>query len=202
MTDNNETSGATPDEESRVPRRVIGTPAAVATQELLPGEERGKGGGGGDVLDEGTARSAERAAAFFFTLTFLAGLAFIVFYAVWPGHVGDIDRAGRSNLALGIALTVIFLGLAFGLTIWVRHLVTTPEVVQERHAISSTDEDRKVFNQYFEEGTGARCCWPPRRWACCRFSCCAISGRCRRRSCGTPHGRPAPGSSSTAPGCR
>jgi ubiquinol-cytochrome c reductase iron-sulfur subunit len=152
MTENNETTGATPEDEPRVPKRVIGTPAPVAIQELLPGEEPGKGGGG-YVLDEKKARSAERAAAFFFTLTFLAGIAFIVFYAVWPGHVGDIHRAGRSNLALGIALTLVFLGLAVGLTIWVRHLVTTPEIVQERHSISSPDEDRKLFNQYFQEGT-------------------------------------------------
>jgi ubiquinol-cytochrome c reductase iron-sulfur subunit len=152
MTDNNETSDATPEEEERVPKRVIGTPAPGGIQDLLPGEEPGKGGGG-YVLDEKKARTAERVAAFFFTLTFLAGIAFIVFYAVWPGHVGDIHRATRSNYALGISLTLIFLGLAVGLTIWVRHLVTTPEIIQERHEISSTEEDRKVFNQYFQEGT-------------------------------------------------
>ena len=151
MTENNETTGAAPDEEPRVPRRVIGTPTGVGTQELLPDEEPGKGGG--YVLDEKKARSAERAVAFFFTLTFLAGIAFIVFYAVWPGHVGDIHRAGRSNLALGIALTLVFLGLAIGMTIWVRHLVTTPEIVQERHAISSPPEERQLFNKYFQEGT-------------------------------------------------
>jgi ubiquinol-cytochrome c reductase iron-sulfur subunit len=153
MTDNNETSGATPEEEGgRVPKRVIGTPPPAGTQELLPGEEPGRGGGG-YVLDPKKARSAERAVAAFFTLTFLAGVAFIVFYAVWPGHVGNIQRAMHSNYALGVSLTLVFLGLAVGLTIWVRHLVTTPEIVQERHTISSRAEDRETFNQYFQEGT-------------------------------------------------
>jgi ubiquinol-cytochrome c reductase iron-sulfur subunit len=151
MTDNNETSGATPEEEGRAPKRVIGTPAPVGTHELLPGEEAGQGGSG-YVLDERKARKAERVAAAFFTLTFLAGIAFIVFYAVWPGHVGNIDRATRSNYTLGISLTLIFLGLAVGMTIWVRHLVTSKEIIQERHPISSTSEDRETFTKYFQEG--------------------------------------------------
>ncbi|MFB9836368.1 cytochrome bc1 complex Rieske iron-sulfur subunit [Actinoallomurus acaciae] len=152
MTDNNETSGATPEEEGRVPKRVIGTPPPTGTQALLP-EDESKQGGSGYVLDETKARKAERVAAAFFTLSFLAGIAFIVFYAVWPGHVGNIDRAARSNYTLGTALTVVFLGLAVGMTIWVRHLVTTKEIIQERHPISSKPEDREVFNQYFQEGT-------------------------------------------------
>jgi ubiquinol-cytochrome c reductase iron-sulfur subunit len=152
MTDNNETSGATSEEDGRVPKRVIGTPSPVGTQELLPAKDTGQGGTG-YVLDERKARNAERVAAAFFVLSFLAGIAFIVFYAVWPGHVGNIDRAARSNYTLGTALTLIFLGLAVGMTIWVRHLVTTKEIVQERHALSSSPEDREVFNQYFQEGT-------------------------------------------------
>lgn len=152
MTENNDTSDATPDEEGRVPRRVIGTPAPTGTQEMVPRDEPEQSGGA-YVLDEKKARAAERVAAFFFTLTFLGGVAFIIFYAVWPGHVGNINRATSSNYALGVSLTLVFLGLAVGLTIWVRHLVTTPEVVQDRHALNSTEEDRKAFNQYLIEGS-------------------------------------------------
>jgi ubiquinol-cytochrome c reductase iron-sulfur subunit len=152
MTDNNDTSGATPEEEGRVPKRVIGTPAPTGTQELVPGKAPADTGGA-YVLDEKKARAAERVAAAFFTLSFIGGIAFIVFYAVWPGHVGNIDRATRSNYTLGISLTLVLLGLAVGLTIWVRHLVTTPEIVQERHTISSTPEERGTFNQYLQEGS-------------------------------------------------
>jgi ubiquinol-cytochrome c reductase iron-sulfur subunit len=152
MTDNNETSDVTPDEEGRVPKRVIGTPAPTGTQELVPGQEP-EDTSGAYVLDEKKARAAERVAAAFFTLSFLGGIAFIVFYAVWPGHVGNIDRATRSNYTLGISLTLVLLGLAVGLTIWVRHLVTTPEIIQERHTISSTPEERETFNQYLQEGS-------------------------------------------------
>jgi ubiquinol-cytochrome c reductase iron-sulfur subunit len=149
MTDNNETNGV-PD-EGRAPRRVIGTPPPVGTHELLPADD-GEPSSTGYVLDEKKARAAERVAGTFFTLTFLAGIAFIIFYAVWPGHVGDIHRATRSNYALGVSLTLIFLGLAVGMTVWVRHLMTSKEIIQERHTLSSADEDRQVFNQYFDEG--------------------------------------------------
>jgi ubiquinol-cytochrome c reductase iron-sulfur subunit len=149
MTDSNETNGA-PD-EGRAPRRVIGTPSPGTGHDLLPAE-RPQESDSGYQLDEKKARTAERAAGAFFVLTFVAGIAFIVFYAVWPGHVGDIHRATRSNYALGVALTLIFLGLAVGMTIWVRHLMTSKEIIQERHELASPAEDREVFNQYFQEG--------------------------------------------------
>ena len=155
MTDKNENSDATPDtpeEEARVPKRVIGTPDSSGAPILLPLDEP-EPEGTGKVLDEDHARNAERVAALFFVLAFVGGIAFIIFYAVWPGHVGDIHRATRSNYTLGISLTLALLGLAAGLTIWVRHLVTTPEIVQERHVLDSSPEDRKVFNQYLVEGT-------------------------------------------------
>jgi ubiquinol-cytochrome c reductase iron-sulfur subunit len=149
MTDNNETNDVP--EEGRAPRRVIGTPPPAPGHQLLPtdGDERPETG---YKLDPKKARSAERAAAFFFMLTFVAGVAFVVFYAVWPGHVGNIDRAMRSNYTLGVSLTLAFLGLAVGMTIWVRHLMTSKEIIQERHELKSPEEDRQVFNQYFDEG--------------------------------------------------
>ncbi|MCW2947695.1 MAG: (2Fe-2S)-binding protein [Actinoallomurus sp.] len=152
MTDNNETNGAPSDEEGRAPKRVIGTPPPPPTHDLLPDDTGGAEGTGGYQLDEKKARAAERAAGAFFVLTFVAGIAFIVFYAVWPGHVGNINRATSSNYALGISLTLAFLGLAVGMTIWVRHLMTSKEIIQERHELSSPPEDRQVFNEYFQQG--------------------------------------------------
>ncbi|GAA0325068.1 Rieske (2Fe-2S) protein [Actinoallomurus spadix] len=153
MSETNETHEASSEEEERAPKRVIGTPPQVQSHDLLPSEGDG-GEGSGYKLDPVKARKAERAAAFFFFLTFVAGIAFIVFYAVWPGHVGndDIVRAMHSNYALGTSLTVIFLGMAVGMTIWVRHLMTTKEIIQERHELASPAEDRQVFNEYFLQG--------------------------------------------------
>jgi ubiquinol-cytochrome c reductase iron-sulfur subunit len=148
MTDNNETNDAP--EEGRAPKRVIGTPAPGTSTDLLPSGAAKQGGG--YQLDEKKARAAERLAGTFFVLTFVAGIAFIFFYAVWPGHVGDIHRATRSNYTLGIALTLVFLGLAVGMTVWVRHLMTSKEIIQERHVLASSPEDREVFNQYYQEG--------------------------------------------------
>lgn len=156
MTDDNETNGSngTPSEEERTPKRVIGTPPPVETHELVAEAKSEEAVDTGSyVLDEKKARSAERVVALFFGLTFVAGIAFIFFAAVWPGHVGDIDRAQRSNLALGSALTLAFLGLAVGMTLWVRQLMTSKEIIQERHELSSSDDDRATFNQYLKEGT-------------------------------------------------
>ena len=151
MSDTNDTNGVPPDED-RTPRRVIGTPPQVRAQSLVAEREHRADS---EELDPDKARKAERVAAFFFTLTFLAGVAFIIFYGWWPGHVGndDIVRAMHSNIALGSALTVAFLGLAVGMTVWVRQLMTSKEIIQERHELASPAEDRQTFNEYFDQGT-------------------------------------------------
>ncbi len=99
------------------------------------------------------ARNAERLVVFFFLLAFFAGCGFIAAY-IGLG-VYSVDKSFRSNLALGVALSVTLLSLGMGALIWVRHLMPDVEFVEERHDLRSTDAERAAFQEYFEEGAAA-----------------------------------------------
>jgi ubiquinol-cytochrome c reductase iron-sulfur subunit len=158
------------------PHRVIGTPppspgllgsgdggAGAAGQ----GRARGAGGAGGAVAvveqDEEPlpaesdypehAKNAEKLVAALFVLAFVAGCGFIAAYVGLGVH--SVDKALRSNLALGLSLSVMLLALGAGALIWVRHLMPDVEMVEERHPLRSSDEDRAAFGEYFEEGTAS-----------------------------------------------
>jgi ubiquinol-cytochrome c reductase iron-sulfur subunit len=145
------------------PHRVIGTPPP--TPRLL-------GSGDGEAADgHGTevelaedklpqvpdypshAKNAEKVVAACFILAFLAGCGFIAAYIGLEVH--SVDAVFRSNLALGLSLSVALLGLGFGALIWVRHIMPDFEVVEQRHAMRSTDTERAEFAEYFVEATGA-----------------------------------------------
>jgi quinol---cytochrome c reductase iron-sulfur subunit len=99
------------------------------------------------------ARNAERVVVFFFLLAFFAGCAFIAAY-IGLG-VYSVDKVFRSNLALGLSLSVTLFSLGMGALIWVRHLMPDVEMVEERHDLRSTDAERAAFDDYFKEGTAA-----------------------------------------------
>jgi len=149
------------------PHRVIGTPPP--TPRLL-----GSGAGDGDVgATDGHgaevepaeeklpsepdypahAQRAEKIVAFCFLLAFIAGCGFIAAYVGL--EVGSVDSVFRSNLALGLSLSVALLGLGFGAIIWVRHIMPDAEVIEERHEMRSTDAERAAFAEYFAEATNA-----------------------------------------------
>jgi ubiquinol-cytochrome c reductase iron-sulfur subunit len=157
------------------PHRVIGTPPP--TPRLLGGDGGSAGHGGhgsGLVPAQGSpveggghgedrmpseseypshARNAERLVVFFFLLAFFAGCGFIAAY-IGLG-VYSVDKVFRSNLALGLSLSVALFSLGLGALIWVRHLMPDVEMVEERHDLRSTDAERTAFKEYFEEGTAA-----------------------------------------------
>jgi len=148
------------------PHRVIGTPPP--TPRLL-----GSGDGDGDGATDGHgaevepaeeklpsepdypahAQRAEKIVAFCFLLAFIAGCGFIAAYVGL--EVGSVDSVFRSNLALGLSLSVALLGLGFGAIIWVRHIMPDAEVIEERHEMRSTDAERAAFAEYFAEATNA-----------------------------------------------
>ena len=147
------------------PHRVIGTPPP--TPRLLGsghGAEDGGTGHGTEVepAEERLpaepeypthAKNAEKVVAASFVLAFLAGCGFIAAYIGLEVH--SVDAVFRSNLALGLSLSVALLGLGFGAVIWVRHIMQYAEMVEERHALRSTDAERAAFAEYFSEATGA-----------------------------------------------
>ena len=78
------------------------------------------------------AKKAEKVVAACFVLAMLAGFGFLVAYAIIG--VGSLTAVLHSNLALGGLLSLVFLLLGIGATIWVRHLM--PDVELHRAAAS------------------------------------------------------------------
>jgi ubiquinol-cytochrome c reductase iron-sulfur subunit len=165
--------GTEASEASGVParrRRVIGTPPPrPPLLGLGDGHETRPGGGAGkssDVAHAGEhfegkmptepedlvrARRAEKIVAACFILAFLAGCGFIAAYVGLGVHT--VDKTLRSNLGLGVSLSVMLLGLGLGALLWVRHLMPNVETVEERHELRSEPKDREAFEEYFKEGT-------------------------------------------------
>ncbi len=142
-------------------RRVIGTPPPAAGRKLL-----GDGGPGdrpaapakrrelpAELPNAERAKRAERIVALFFTISLLASAAFVASYVIFQVH--SVDKVLRSNLGLGLSMTVAFLALGAGATIWVRHLMPHVELTEERKPLASSEQDRAAFAETFEEGAGA-----------------------------------------------
>jgi ubiquinol-cytochrome c reductase iron-sulfur subunit len=150
-----------PDElrEARaVPRRVIGTPPPADARSMLGDVDRRESRRARRWLPAGPpnlrqAKKAERIAAALFILSTLAGIGFIAAYVGL--EVGSVDSAFRSNLALGLSMSVVFLGLAVGAVIWVRYIMPDVELTEERHPMASTPEERQAFAETFEQGAEA-----------------------------------------------
>src|SRR5690606_36789121 len=98
-------------------------------------------------LTEEEAKRSERLVATWFVIAFLAGVAFLVLYALVPTH--DAAPASLSNKLLGGSLTVVLFALAIGITLWVRRLMPSKSLEDERHELRSDDEDRTKFGEYF-----------------------------------------------------
>jgi ubiquinol-cytochrome c reductase iron-sulfur subunit len=151
------------------PRRVIGTPPPSPPLLGSGDGERARtpAGGAGAEVDvlEGEeplpsepeypehAKNAEKFVAACFVLAFIAGCGFIAAYVGLEVH--SVDAVLRSNLALGLSLSVALLALGLGTLIWVRHIMPDAEVVEERHDLRSSDADRAAFDEYFKEGTAS-----------------------------------------------
>src|SRR6516162_2219326 len=164
MSDVEETEGA---EGPVAPHRVIGTPppsprligSAAVPQEheiaLVSDEEDFQEHLEGLPPDDPRVivhdRRAERVVAACFTLAFFAGCGFIAAYVGLGVH--SVDKVLRSNLWLGLSLSIALLSLGLGTVIWVRHLMPDVETTEERHDLRSDDKDRKAFDQYFRQGT-------------------------------------------------
>jgi ubiquinol-cytochrome c reductase iron-sulfur subunit len=144
-------------EPSRAPRRVIGTPPpaeqrtllGTAAQDSPPPAPRELPA---DPPDPVRAKRAERIVAALFILSMLAGIGFIAAYIGLEVNSGGLDAVLRSNLALGLSMSVAFIALGVGAVIWVRSLMPDVELTEERHPLASTEADRKAFEETFQEG--------------------------------------------------
>src|SRR5450432_2420588 len=145
------------DEAAAGPRRVIGTPSPAGSRMLLGAAEPEDAGKVRELpadpenLDK--AKTAERIVAALFILAMLAGIAFLAAYIGLRVH--SLDAVLRSNLALGGSLSVVFLALGIGATIWVRHLMPDVELTEARKPLASPEPDREAFKETFTEGADA-----------------------------------------------
>jgi ubiquinol-cytochrome c reductase iron-sulfur subunit len=155
-------SGASASDEPAGPagrpmrRRVIGTPSPAQATSMLPDRDEGRPPARelpADPPDAARAKRVEKVVAACFIIAMLAGLAFLVAYALIG--VGSITKVMHSNLALGGSLSIVFLMLGIGAVIWVRHLMPSVELTEERHPMRSTEADRAAFKETFQEGADA-----------------------------------------------
>jgi ubiquinol-cytochrome c reductase iron-sulfur subunit len=136
---------------------VIGTPSPAEARTLL-GDRPGDGDRPlpaprelpAELDDLRRAKKTERFVAALFILSLLASIGFIAAYVGL--EVNSVDATLRSNLALGTAMSVAFLALAVGAAIWVRYLMPDVNLVEERHPMSSTPEERQAFAKTFKDG--------------------------------------------------
>jgi ubiquinol-cytochrome c reductase iron-sulfur subunit len=139
----------------RLPHRVVGTPPPATMRTLLgepepppPPRELPT-----EPEDPAHAQKAERLVAFCFVLSLLASIGFIAAYVGLEVH--SLDATLRSNLALGLSMSVAFGAMAIGFTVWVRHLMPHVELTEERHPLASEPADREAFQRTFTEGAEA-----------------------------------------------
>ena len=144
--------------EPGVPRRVIGTPSPTPVSVDVE-EKPAQPPVVTDPPDKAHASRAEKLVAFLFVLAFVAGCGFIAAYiglevgsSNIPAGANAVDAVFRSNLALGLSLSVVLLALGLGSMIWVRHLTPDQEIVEERHDLQSTPAERAAFQKEFAEG--------------------------------------------------
>ena len=158
MSEIEEPSGPREIEEPSGARRVIGTPATAP-----PAVDVRKGPAEPPVPTDPTdvkhAKNAERLVAALFLLAFVAGCGFIAAFvglevgsSTIPAGGNAVDAVFRSNLALGLSLSVVLLAIGAGSMIWVRHLTPNIEIAEERHDLRSSSADRAAFQQEFAEG--------------------------------------------------
>ena len=71
-----------------------------------------------------------------FILSMLASIGFIAAYVGLEVH--SVAATLRSNLALGVSMSVAFGALAVGAVIWVRYLMPKVELTEERKPLASS----------------------------------------------------------------
>jgi ubiquinol-cytochrome c reductase iron-sulfur subunit len=144
-------------EEPRAPRRVIGTPPPARARTLLetPPEPEPEPPRWLPAEPDNApqANRAERVVAALFVLSALASIGFVAAYVGLQVH--SVGGTLRSNLALGLSMSVAFGALAVGAVIWVRYLMPSVEQTEERHPLASSEPDRAEFEETFTEGAEA-----------------------------------------------
>ena len=96
-------------------------------------------------------KKAERQVVALFAISVLATLGFLVAYFALPP--GDTPESMlRSNLALGLGLSLSLLGIGFAAVHWAKALMNDHEKSEDRHLQRSSDENREAAVTVLKDG--------------------------------------------------
>lgn len=90
-------------------------------------------------------RRAERGVALAFTIGAIAGLAFVVIFVAAPWHWQLPGRGQHFKYftpLLGGTLALMLILFGVGLVLWAKWLMPEEEVIQDRHELPSTEEEK------------------------------------------------------------
>ncbi|SOC51687.1 ubiquinol-cytochrome c reductase iron-sulfur subunit [Ornithinimicrobium cerasi] len=107
-------------------------------------------------VDESAANRASVQVVALFTLSALASIAFLVaYFVIDPELRGSIIGIGEVNLfhvVLGLTMGVSLLGIGLGAVHWAKTLMPDEEMVEQRHSLRSSDEDRQEVARQLSYG--------------------------------------------------
>ena len=107
-------------------------------------------------LDEGASNRSATQVVVMFTISALASIAFLVaYYVIDPNLKGSIIGIGEVNLfhtVLGLTMGLSLLGIGVGAVHWAKTLMPDEEVVEERHAQASPEDDREAVAWQLSHG--------------------------------------------------
>jgi ubiquinol-cytochrome c reductase iron-sulfur subunit len=94
-------------------------------------------------------RRVVRNISLLFIIAGLAGLAFVVFYIVWPWRVEELGntRSDYFTPILGLTLGVSLFALGIAILAWAKKLLPHELSIQQRHGDPSSDEERLITGQ-------------------------------------------------------
>ncbi|WP_413320233.1 Rieske 2Fe-2S domain-containing protein [Agrococcus sp. 1P02AA] len=97
-------------------------------------------------------RRAERQVVGWFLLSMLGSVLAIVAYIAVPIEIGNMASVRANNLFLGLAIALALLGIGFGAMHWARQLMSSHEVVEERHPTRGSEPTRARAVEIFKLG--------------------------------------------------
>ena len=93
--------------------------------------------------DPKAARRAERQVTGLFLLSLAGTILFVAAYVALPLGDDDLSKVATSNLLLGLGLGIALFCIGAGAVHWAKKLMPDDEVVEERHPIASTPQERE-----------------------------------------------------------
>jgi quinol---cytochrome c reductase iron-sulfur subunit len=102
-------------------------------------------------VDPRMEKRAERQVATLFGLSAICTVLFVVSYFA-VGKDDTVGNLGAQNLTLGLSLAGALLFIGIGVIQWARKLMADQEIVENRHPAGSSDEDRVVTLEAFNQG--------------------------------------------------